>query len=137
MYAAMVSFEANDADGLISSLYSELERYHLRDARLLHGDAVQGVRHFHCLFVVSYQQELAYLRHVADEHVEPVDVRVVKRRVDLVQQAERARLYEEYGEYEGRGRKRLLSAREKGYVLKPLSGRLRDYLNACLEYVRI
>src|SRR3989304_7640584 len=109
--------------------------YGLGHAGLLHGHAVERVDHLHGALTVCDEDELAYGRHLLDEAVELVYVGVVERGVDLVQEAERARLYEEDGEYERDGRKRLFAAGEEHDALKPLSGGLRDYVDARLQHV--
>ena len=67
-----------------------LDRDHLRDAGLFHGDAVEGVVELHRLLVVRDEDELALGRHLAKKRVELSDVRVVQRRIDFVEDAERA-----------------------------------------------
>ena len=61
----------------------------LADARFFHGDAVELVRDLHGLLVVRDDDELRQARDVAHDLVEPADVRLIERSVDLVEHAER------------------------------------------------
>src|SRR5260370_674038 len=57
--------------------------------------------------------------------LEPVDVGVVERRVDLVQDADRRRVCQEGGEEQGEGGQRLLAARQQRQGLQLLARRAR------------
>src|SRR5687767_11153955 len=72
-----------------TSVLVQLQRDQLRDAGLLHGDAVEPVGDLHGLAVVRDQDELRLVLHAAEHLDEAPDVGVVERRVDLVEQAER------------------------------------------------
>ena len=63
-----------------------------RDAGALHGDAVEHVGDLHRALAVRDHDELRVVGHRADRLGEAADVGLVERRVDLVEQAERARL---------------------------------------------
>ena len=64
----------------------------------LHREAVEAVRDLHRLFVVGDDQDLGVADGLLDETVEEPDVRVVERRVDLVQKEEGDGAVEEDGE---------------------------------------
>src|SRR5262245_7356047 len=113
----------------------QLDGNQLRNARLLHGNAVQAVGDLHGFAVVGNNDELRVLLHTAQHLHEPADVGVVERRVDLVEQAERARLVLEHAEHQGDGGQRLLAAGEELHALQALAGRLRDDLDAALERI--
>ena len=102
---------------------------------LFHRDAVEAVGDFHGLAVVRDEDELGVLLHAAQHLHEPADVRLVERRVDLVEQAERARLVLEQPEHQRDRRERLLAAGEQLHALQALARRLRDDLDAALERV--
>src|SRR5436190_1940723 len=58
---------------------------------LLHGDAVENIGGFHGLSVVGNDDELGLGAELAQHPDEPVDIRVVERRIDLIEDAEGAR----------------------------------------------
>ena len=89
----------------------------------------------HRLAVVRDQDELRVLLHALEHLDEPADVRIVERRVDLVEQAERARPVLEDGEHQRHRGQRLLAAREQLDALEPLAWRLRDDVDAALELI--
>ena len=59
----------------------------LRNAGLLHGDAVEGLGGFHGGAAVGNQDELRAFAHVAHQTREACQVRFVERGVDLVEHA--------------------------------------------------
>ena len=70
------------------------------------------------------------------EHLdEPADVGIVERRVDLVEQAERARAVLEDREHQRHRGQRLLAARQQLHALQPLARRLGDDVDAALELI--
>src|SRR5450759_5803432 len=75
----------------------ELNGDQLRDAGLLHRHAVEPVRDLHRLPVVGNEDELRVFLHALEHLHETPDVRIVQRRVDTVEQAERARAVFEDG----------------------------------------
>ena len=83
--------------------------------------------------MVRDEDELRVVLHAAQHLHEPPDVGIVERRIDLVQQAERARPVLEDAEHQRHRRQRLLAAREQLHVLQPLARRLRDDVDAALE----
>src|SRR6516162_8413102 len=70
----------------------------LRHARLLHCNAVEDATGFHGLAIVGNDDELCLLTHVTDKAGEAADVGFVERGVDLVEDAEWARLVAEYSD---------------------------------------
>src|SRR5262245_31671990 len=115
----------------------QLNGNQLRNARLLHGNAVQAVGDLHGFSVVSDDDELGVLLHAAQHFHEPADIGVVERRVDLVEEAERARLVFEHAEHQRNGGQRLLPAGEQLYALKALARRLRDDLDPALQRIAL
>ena len=113
----------------------QLDRNQLRHARLLHRNPVQPIGDLHGLPAVGDDDELGVLLHALQHFHETPDVRVVQRRVDLVEDAERARLVLEDGEHQGDRGQRLLAARQQLHALQPLARRRRDDLDAALEQV--
>ena len=75
-----------------------------------HADAVQAVRRVHRALLVRDDHELGSVGIAAHELQEAVDVRVVERRLDLVEDVEGARPGEEHGEQERQRHERLLAA---------------------------
>src|SRR5262245_20505835 len=113
----------------------QLDGDQLRDTRLLHGNAVQAVGDLHGFAVVGDDDELGVLLHAAQHLDEPADIGVVEGGVNLVEQAERARLVLEHAEHQRDGGQRLLAAREQLDALKALAGRLGDDLDPALERI--
>ena len=72
----------------------------LRDAALGHGDAVEAVHAGHGHAMVSDDDEagLAGFRHLLERRADTIDVRVIKRRVNLVENADRGRVGQEHRE---------------------------------------
>src|SRR5438094_903423 len=113
----------------------QLDRNQLRHARFLHRHAVEAIGDFHRLAVVRDDDELRVLLHAAEHLDEAADVGIVERRIDLVEEAEGARLVLEHAEHQRDGGQRLLAAREQLDALQPLAGWLRDDLDAALERI--
>ena len=108
---------------------AQVDRHQLRDARLLHRHAVEPVGELHRALVVRDDDELRPIRHLAHDLVEAVDVRLVERRVDLVEHAERRRLDLEDGEQQRHRGERLLAARQQLDAADLLARRLRHDLD--------
>src|SRR5205814_10701753 len=85
----------------------------LRDPVGAHGHAVQDIRGLHRPLLVRDDDELRAIGVAAQQLDEAADVRVVERRLDLVEQIERARPREEQREQERDRAERLLAAGEK------------------------
>ena len=96
-------------------------RDHLRDAVAGHRDAVQRVGGLHRALLVGDDDELRAVRERAQEREEAVDVEVVERGLDLVEDVERARPGEEDGEQERERGQRLLAAGEQREALGRLA----------------
>ena len=66
----------------------EINADNLRDARLLHSDAVDNVGLSHRAFTVGDYDELSGCAHVVDQLGETAYVGLVKRSIDFVENAE-------------------------------------------------
>src|SRR5262249_1585672 len=84
---------------------------------------------------VRDQDELRAVRHLADELVVSGDVRLVERRVDLVEHAEGGGLVLEDGKNERDRGERLLAAAHEIDVAELFARRLRDDLDAGFQKV--
>ncbi len=73
-----------------------------------------------------------WLAHVQEHAVETADVGFVERRVDFVEDAERARLETEHSDQERECRHGLFAAREQHDILQALARRLRDDVDAAI-----
>ena len=82
----------------------EADRDVLRDAGLLHGDAVERVGAGHRLFRMGDDDKLGEGEEVAQHADEAADVGLVERGVDLVEDAERAGLAAKDRQQAGRRR---------------------------------
>ena len=122
--------------GLRHRCFAEPHRDHPGTTRLFHGDAVERIGHFHGPLVVGDRDELRMVAHLADEARETGDIRLVERRVDFVQHAEGAGLYQEGRKEQGDGRQRPLAAGEQGDALELLAARLGNDLDARFQDVR-
>src|SRR5450759_5813977 len=107
----------------------------LRHSRLFLRDAGEGLRGLHRPLIVRDEDELRLLGQLHEERREAVDVRLVERGVDLVEDAERRRLVLEDRDKERDGRERFLAARQEADRLVPLAGRLRHDLEARVQGV--
>src|SRR6266850_2095474 len=77
---------------------------------LLHGDAVEDIGGFHGLSVVGNDDELRPRAELAQHPDEPMDIRVIEGRINLVEDAEGAGTVIEDGEEQGQSGKGTLSA---------------------------
>src|SRR5690606_8341314 len=80
---------------------------------------------FHRRLVVRDDDELNAVRHLLDDLRKTADVRIVERRVDLVEQTERRRIQLEDRKYQRNRGQRLLTAREQMNRARLLAGRAR------------
>jgi hypothetical protein len=131
--AAAIRQLQRHAQAAVAQRLFDIDFHHARHALLLHGDADQLLRHFHGDLVVRNEDELGLRRHALDHLAEAHGVRVVERRIDLVEHAERRRIEVEDGEHQGDRGQRLFAAGEQvdGGVL--LARRLRHDLDAGIE----
>src|SRR5213594_554056 len=110
-----------------------------RDARLLHRDPVDRVGRLHGARIVGDHDELRLILELLQQaHVAP-HVRVVERRVYLVEQAERAGAREEDGEQQRHGDEGPLARRQQVDALGALAARRRvdlDLAGERLVFVR-
>src|SRR5437667_5366611 len=118
-----------------------LHRFHLaqahaddgRDARLLHRDAIDRIRGLHRPWIVRDHDELRFVFELREQSDVAAHVRVVERRVDLVEQAERARLGEEDREQQRNGDQRALARRQQVDPLGAFAPRSGVDLDLALE----
>src|SRR5207237_2664871 len=94
-----------------------------RYARLLHRDAVHGVGGLHGSWVVRDDDELRLFLEFRQEAHVAAHVRIIQRRVHLVEQAERARLGEEDGKEERHRHERAFAGPEQMNPLRPFAAR--------------
>src|SRR5439155_15328312 len=97
-----------------------------------HRDAVEDIRGLDRAFLVCDDDELGPVGEAPQQRDEPPDVRVVERRLHLVEQVERTRPREEEREEERDRPERLLAAGEQREPRDPLTGRLELDLDAGL-----
>ena len=100
----------------------ELSGDHARDPVAAHAHAVERVGGVHRALLVRDDDELGAVRVALHELEEAVDVDVVERGLDLVEDVERARPREEDGEHERERHQRLLAAGEQRQSLRRLAG---------------
>src|SRR5215510_9721777 len=79
--------------------------------------------------------ELRLIAHFADQIVKPSYVGLIERRIDLIEDAERAGLIMEDANQKRQRGQRLLAAGEQQYILQLLAGRRRDNVDAALRGV--
>src|SRR5215218_2465245 len=96
--------------------------YHLRHAVARHGDPVEAVRRLHGALLVGDHDELRAVGEAAQDAEEAVDVEVVERGLDLVEDVERARPGEEDREQERERGQRLLTAGQQRQPLGRFAG---------------
>src|SRR5215471_13385333 len=115
----------------------KLDRDQFRYARVFHRYAVERARRLHGALAVRDNHKLRLSAHLDDLVGEASDVHVVERRVNLVEQAERAWTVFEYRQDQRHGGHGLLAARQQQNILKPLARRLRDDLDPAFENVSL
>src|SRR5687767_5259852 len=84
----------------------------LGDARLLHGDAVEGAGAGHRLFRVRDDDKLRPLEEFVEHGDEAFDVGLVKRRINLVEYAKWTGAAAEDGQQQRHASQRLFAAAE-------------------------
>src|ERR1700741_2627355 len=89
-----------------------------RNTGFLHGYAIEDAAGLHRFAVVRDDDELGLRPQVRDELRETAHVRFVERRVDFVENAERARLIFEDGDQQREGRHGFLTAGKQQHVLQ-------------------
>ena len=100
----LIAVPGSHGSGLPIALSLQPHRNDLRHPRLLHGHAVEQIGALHGAAVVGDHDELGVLGHGLDEIGEPLDVGVVERGVDLVEDAERRRFDPEQRDEQRRAR---------------------------------
>ena len=83
-----------------------------RDTMLLHRHTDQLLRHFHRALVMRNEQELRLSRHALDHGAEALGVRVIQRRVHLIEKAERCGIELEDREHQRGCRQCFFAARQ-------------------------
>src|SRR3954453_8775084 len=101
----------------------QLARDDLGDPVAAHADAIEDVRRVHRPLLVRDHDELRALGEPAHEPQETVDVDVVERRLDLIEDVEGARPGHQNGEDEGQRDQRLLASGEQRQPPRRLAGR--------------
>src|SRR5689334_7074196 len=107
----------------------------LRDTVGAHRDAVEAVSGFHGPLLVRDHDELSSVGVAAEQLDEAADVRVVERRLDLVEEIEGTRPREEEREQEGDGTESLLAAGEERELRDALAHRAQLDLDSRLAAV--
>ena len=87
------------------------------------------------LWVMTTKRVSGLARHVVEKVAIALDIGVVERRVDLVEDADRRRIGEEDREDQRGRRQRLLAAREQRHGLRLLAGRPGEDFEAGFERV--
>ena len=78
--------------GRLAECLAHSDRHNFRNPRLSHGYPIEDFGGLHGLLVVGHQHELRYPAHLFDHVVETIDVGIVQRSIDFVQEAEGTRL---------------------------------------------
>jgi hypothetical protein len=106
------------------------DRHKLGNADLFHSHTVHSARRFHSAFVVGDDDELGAGRHGNHFSGETTDVRLVERRVNFVEEAERRGTIMKNSQNQGERSHRLFTTGKQQHVLQTLAGRLRNDVNA-------
>src|SRR5690606_343047 len=91
-----------------SGEFAQVDRNHTGDTFFDHGNTIDDVGRSHRAFVVRDNDELTVFAEGPDDVVELVDVGIVERCVDLVENTERSRFQQVHAEQQRRGGQRLL-----------------------------
>ena len=70
---------------------TEIDRYQFAHARLLHGYTIDHVNSVHGHFIMGNDDKLAILAELADHVSELANVRIIKRRIHLIEYTEGCR----------------------------------------------
>ena len=89
--------------------FLELNRDRLGNTRIFHRHSIKQIPNFHGFLVMGDDNELRIIGQTLDKPVEADHICIVKGSIDLVQQAEGARLDEEDGKDQGNCRQRFLT----------------------------
>src|SRR5712692_6394909 len=102
---------ARDGRGSNACFFVEADGHDLRDPFFFHRDAVEGARGFHRSLVMRNHDELGVAGKLLQNTRITVDIGIIERSVDLVENAERAGFHEINGEQKRDRRQRLFAAR--------------------------
>jgi hypothetical protein len=72
----------------------EIDGHEFTYARFLHGYAIDHIHRTHGLFVVRYDDELRVVAELLDHLREFANVRIIQRRINLIEDTERRRFDE-------------------------------------------
>src|ERR1041385_8969772 len=84
-------------------------RHDLRNAGFFHGNAIKNRCGLHCSLAMGNDDELRGGAHIAHHLSEAVDIGLVERRLDFVEDAERARLVAKESDEQRQGSERLFA----------------------------
>ncbi len=113
----------------------ESHRDKLRNPLFLHRDAVKGVRRFHGSLVVRYNDKLSVVGEFPEDAGEPVDVAVIERRIDLVENAKGTRFHKIDGKEQCDSGERFLSSRQQVNRRRTFPPRFRHDLDAGFQRI--
>ena len=115
----------------------QVDRYQSAHALFDHGHSKKAVHSAHRHSIVSYDKiaGVGLLGHLIQKLAEALDIGIVERRIDFVEDADRCRVGQKQRENERNGGQRLLASRKKSEGGKALSRRLSHDLNASFERV--
>src|SRR6478672_4850613 len=111
----------------------ELYRHQLGDAHIFHSYTVKCSGHLHRPLVMSDNDELRVSGHLNDLISKASNVRFVKWRVDLVEQAERSGPVMEDTQHQSQSGHCLLTTRQQQHILEPLPWRLGNHIDSRFE----
>src|SRR5262249_11488372 len=81
---------------------------------------------FHCTLAMGDDNELSCRAHIPHHLGKTINVRLIERCIDFVENAERTRLVSKQRNQQRKRCQRLFSTREQQHILKLLPGRLRN-----------
>src|SRR5437762_9182024 len=104
-------------------------RDNLGDTRFFHSNSVQVGCCFHCTLAVRNDDELCRRAHFAHHLGESIDVGVIERSIDFIEDAKGARLITEERDQQRQRCQCFFAARQQQYILKLLARWLRNDLH--------
>ena len=123
------------ADFAVFADVVEFDRYAFGDARLLHGDPVEGVGEGHGFFRVGDDDELRPLEKLAEHADEAFDIGFVERGIDFVEHAEGAGAAAKNRQEQGHAGEGLFTAGKERDVARLFAGGPGDNFDAAFQYV--
>gem|GEM_PF-5263942 len=119
-------------DIFVLMLGIELHRNNLRNALLFHRHSIDRLSGSNRTLVMRNNDELRVFRELFEQRGKTTNIRFIERRIQFVEQTERARFHKIDSEEQTNRRHGTLTTRKQRHALKTSAWRLRHDLDAAL-----